>query len=61
MIMKDVVIGDFRSFILREGLEKSLGEVCIMNKDEFKRRWYLVVKKVDFVLNLYVWGFFGCC
>lgn len=61
MIMKDVAIGDPRSSTLREGLEKSLGEVCTMNKDELKRRWYLVVKKVDFVLNPHAWGLPGCC
>lgn len=50
MIIKGKADGSTSS-TLRERLGKSLGEVCAMNKDELKRRWYSVVKKMHFVLN----------
>lgn len=51
MIIKGEATGGPMSSALRERLGKSLGEVCAMNKDELKRRGYLVEKKMYFVLN----------
>lgn len=51
MIIKGEATGGPTSSTRRERLGKRLGEVCAMNKDELKRRWHRVVKKMRFVLN----------
>lgn len=47
MIIKGEATGGPTSPTLRE----RLGEVCTRNKDELKRRWYLLVKEMHLVLN----------
>lgn len=59
MIIKGEASGGPTSSTSRERLRKSLGEVCAMNKDELKRRWHWVVKKMHFVLNPLLRPFLG--
>lgn len=47
MIIKGEATGGPTSSTLRE----RLGEVCTRNKDELKRRWYLLVKEMHLVLK----------
>lgn len=51
MVIKGGATWGRRRSTLREGLGKSLSEVCTMNKDGLKRRSYLVAKKMNFVKN----------
>lgn len=51
MVIKGGATWGLRRSTLREGLGKSLGEVCTRNKDGLKRRSYLVEKKMNFVKN----------
>lgn len=50
--MKQVIIkGEASGGPMSSTLRGGLGEICTMNKDEIKRRWYFVVKKMHLVLT----------
>lgn len=53
MVIKGGATRGLRRSTLREGLRKSPGEVCTMNKDALERKSYLVAEKknLNFVKN----------